>query len=414
VLTSSYAQGAASPQAVLLRIAPDGGIVWTGEDPNLHAPQALALREDGTTLVLGREGTGFRATAFTAQGTIAWSRSRSGVAADVPMNGPQASPIWDASADGGAGAWRIPGGIAGDFAVISFTAAGDPLADVIWSLPTANGRATSLLPRTGGGLLVAGLTENLSPPGWWTVALDAAGTEVWKRFDDGGTAAGLFSGAFLFSADPVRLWADDETLCGLFSLRLWALDATTGAPLWDATWPPNDVPNCQSFTPDSVTLEGDRIVAAGVGNVASVGASFNPISVSVDAASGTHEWARVFAGASTGIRAEIASIGGGAILASTHFPGPNGGPTPLWVTAWDREGANCGAPRQLLPARVNAAVALSPSDGTAGALLVGYGFNLAGASQDDLAVQRIDDPCAGYFRDGFESGGSGQWSAPQP
>lgn len=402
VLTSSYAQGESAPQAVLLRIAPDGAIVWTGEDPDLHAPQALALRDDGTTLVVGRQGTGLRATAFTAAGTIAWSRSRSGVATDVPMNGPQASPIWDASVD----AWRIPSGLAGDFAVISFTATGDPLADVVWSPPTAGGRATSLLPRAGGGLLIAGLTENRSPPGWWTVALDAAGAEVWTHFDDGGTAAGLFTGAFLLSADPVRLWADDETLCGLFSLRLWALDATSGEPLWDATWPPNTVPNCHSFTPDAVTLEGDRIVAAGVGNVASIGASFDPISVSFDAASGAHQWARVFAGDSVGIRAEVASIGGGALLASTHFPNPNGGPTPLWVTAWDRQGANCDAPRQLLPARVNAAVALPPANGTAAALLVGYGFNLAGATLEDVAVQRIDDPCAGRFRDGFEIDGA--------
>lgn len=405
VLASSYVLGESSPHAVLLRINPDGVIEWTGADPDLHAPQALALRDDGTTLVIGRQGTGLRATAFTAEGTIAWSRSRTGVAADIPMNGPHASPIWDASA-GGVGAWRIPSGLAGDFAVISFTANGDLLADVVWSPPTAGGRATSLLPRAGGGLLVAGLTENLSPPGWWTVALDAAGNEVWKQFEDGGTTAGLFSGAFLLSADPVRLWADDETRCGLFSLRLWALDATSGVPLWGATWPPNDVPNCHSFTPDAVTLDGDRIVAAGVGNVPSVGAAFDPIAVSFDAASGTNEWASVFAGQATGIRAEITLTGGGAVLASTHFPNPNGGPTPLWVSAWDREGASCGAPRELLPARVSAAITLPPSQGTAGALLVGYGFNRAGATLEDIVVQRIVDPCAGRFRDGFESVGT--------
>lgn len=414
VLTSSYAQGQISPQAVLLRLAPDGGIVWTGEDPDLHAPQALALRDDGTTLAIGPEaGSTLRVTAFTAAGAIAWSRTRAGVAADQPLNGPHAAPVWDASAAGGDGAWRIPCGLGGDFAVLSFTAEGDPLPDIVWSPPAGDGRATSLLPRAGGGLLVAGLV-NLTPPGWWTVALDAAGAEVWKQFEDGGTVAGIFTGAFLLSADPVRLWADDETHCGLFSLRLWALDAATGAPLWGATWPPNDVPNCNSFTPDSVSLEGDRIFAAGVGNVATVGASFDPIGVSFDAASGAHQWARVFAGATTGIRAEVASIGGGALLASTLFPSPNPGPTPLWVAAWDREGASCGAPRELLPARVNGAVALQPSDGTAAALLVGYGFNLAGASQEDLAVQRIDDPCAGLFHDGFESGGTTNWSAQQP
>lgn len=50
--------------------------------------------------------------------------------------------------------------------------------------------------------------------------------------------------------------------------------------------------------------------------------------------------------------AKVASIGGGAILASSHFPSPNGGPAQLWVTTWDQENANFGAPRELLPARV--------------------------------------------------------------
>jgi hypothetical protein len=413
VLTSSYAQGQPSPQAVLLRIAPDGGVVWAVDDPDLHPPQALALRDDGSTLAIGQEGTGIRVTAFTAAGTIAWSRSRSGVAADVPLNGPQASPVWDETAVGG-GAWRIPCGLAGDFAVLSFTAAGDPLADVVWAPPAGEGRATSLLPRAGGGLLLAGLIESPSPPGWWTVALDVAGMEVWKRFDDGGTPAGIFTGAFLLSADPVRVWADDETLCGLFSLRLWALDAATGAPLWDSTWPPNGEPSCDSFTPDAVTLEGDRILAAGVGNVASVGASFDPIAVSVDAVTGTPQWARVFAGATTGIRAEIVSAGGSALLASTLFPSPNPGPTPLWLAAWDRDGGSCGVPLELLPARVNAAIAIPSAAGTAGGLLVGYAFNFGGGTGSDLLVQRVDDPCAGIFRDDFESGGTGQWSAAQP
>ena len=414
VLASSFAQGQVSPHAELLRIAPDGGIVWTVGDPDLHAPQALALRDDGSTLAIGREGSGIRATAFTAAGTLAWSRSRSGVAADVAQNGPQSSPIWDASAGGGAGAWRIPCGLGGDFAVLSFTAAGDPLPDVVWSPPTAEGRATSVLPRAGGGLLVAGLSETLSPPGWWTVALDAAGAEVWKRFDDGGTVAGIFTGAFLLSADPVRLWADDETHCGVFSLRLWALDAATGAPLWGATWPPNDVPNCDSFTPDGVTLDGDRILGSGVGHVAGVGASFDSIAVSFDAANGALQWARVFAGATTGIRAEVAAIDGGALVASTLFPDPNPGPTPLWLAAWDRDGGACGAPRSLVPARVNAALTVPAGGGTAAALLVGYGFNVLGATQEDLVVQRVDDPCAGLFRDGFEGGGTGQWSSAQP
>ena len=287
VLSESYLQGQGSPRAVLLRVAPDGGIVWATADPELIVPTALALRDDGSALAIGFVKTALRLTAFTATGEIAWSRSRSDLALDNPFNGPHAAPIWDpgAGGPGGGGAWRIPCGLGGDFAVISFGADGAPLPDVVWSPPAGEARANSVLPRSGGGLLVAGQVENIAPPGWWTVALDAAGAEVWKHFDDGGTPAGVFSGAFLLSADPVRVFADDETFCGLFSLRLWALDAATGAPLWDATWPPNDSPTCNSFILDSVILEGDRIVASGVGDVASVGASFAPLAATFDAAS---------------------------------------------------------------------------------------------------------------------------------
>ncbi len=136
--------------------------------------------------------------------------------------------------------------------------------------------------------------------------------------------------------------------------------------------------------------------------------------MNLDAATGAVQWARAFVGATTGIRGEVASIGGGALLASTLFPSPNPGPTPLWLAAWDRNGAACGAPVELLPARVSAALPVPSSGGVAGGLLVGYGFNFAGASLEDLVVQRVDDPCAGLFRDGFESGGTGQWSAAQP
>lgn len=406
VLSESYAQGAGTSLSVLLRIGTDGGIVWATDDPGLANPVALALRADGSALALGRSNTVLQVTAFTAEGGIAWSRTRTEVAPDFVFTGPHASPIWDEAA----AAWRIPTGIGGDFAVVSYAANGDALPDLLWSPPEGTGKVTSILPRAGGGLLISGLVEDDPPPGWWTVALDAAGVEDWKHFENGETVAGAFSGAFLLSAEPVRVWADDETHCGLFSLRLWSLDAATGAALWDATWPTTGFPGCDSFTPDSVTLSGGRIVAAGVGNVASVSASFDPIVVSFDAATGGTEWERIFVGATTGIRAEVASVSGTALVASTLFPQPNPGPTPLWLSSWDRDGATCASPFEVLPARIQSSFA-TPSGHW---LLVGDAFSFSGTTADDLVIQRVNAPCGALFADGFESGDTQAWSSVHP
>lgn len=403
VLSESYAQGAATSHGVLLRIGPDGEILWATAAPELPQPTGLALRAGGRALAIGRSSSTLRVTAFSDSGAVEWSRTRTGVAPELVFTGPRSAPIWDEAA----AAWRIPAGLGGDLAVLSFTEDGDPLPDVLWSPPTGTGSVTSILPRPGGGLLISGVVEDDSPPGWWTVAFDAAGTEVWSRFEDGGTPAGAFSGAFLLSADPVRAWADDETGCGLFSLRLWSLDAATGAPLWTATWPP--APGCATFTPDSVTLAGDRIVAAGVGNVPVLAASFDAVTAAFDAATGELAWTRVFAGATTGIRSEVVSVGGTALVATTLFPLPNPGPTPLWLASWDFAGDTCAAPVEIVPARVEASFALSGADG-AGWLLVGDGFNFDGATTNDIILQRVADPCGTLFADGFETGDTAIWS----
>lgn len=406
VLSESNLQGQAQPRGVLLRLDGDGGIVWATDDPMLTAPLALALRADGTALAIGRVGATLQLTAFGADGEIAWRRTREGLAADFPFTGPSSSPIWDDVS----AVWRIPAGVSGAFAVLSFAADGEPLPDLLWSPPGGDARATSVLPRAGGGLLVAGIVEEVAVPGWWVVALDTGGLPDWSRFEDGETVAGAFSGAFLLSADPVRVWADDETHCGLFSLRLWALDAAAGTPLWDATWPTDGFPGCESFTPDSVTLAGGRIVAAGSANVPASGASFDAVVVALDAATGGLEWVRVFAGATTAIRGEIASRDGGALLATTLFPNPNPGPTPLWFAGWDRGGTPCAPPLELLPARIQSSFALPDN----ALLLVGNAFSFGGGTSDDLIVQRIDNPCPALFADGFETGDPSAWLLGPP
>ena len=404
VAVEAYVQGATSPRAVLVRIDPGGQVVWATADPDLPAPSGLALAGDGRALVIGRSGVStLRASSFTAAGALEWSRTRGGLAPDLPGNGPAAQPVWDAAA----GAWRIPAGLGGDFAVLSWTAAGDPLPDRIWSPPAGEATATAVAPRPSGGLLVTGSVE-LTVPGWWTVALDDAGVEDWSRFEDGGTNAGIFSGAFplVVDAQRVTVWADDETACGLFSLRLWSLDAATGAPLWDATWP--EPSGCEYFIPDVVRLAGDRIVASGATSFFAGPSNPDTAALSFEAATGLPVWARNFHGDTSTIRADVASFAGSALVASTLFPSPNPGPSWLWLSAWNREGVACGAPFELLPARV----AASFTDAAGRWLVVGAASSLATA--DDVVVQLVSDPCRALFADGFESGDLGAWSSSVP
>jgi hypothetical protein len=294
--------------------------------------------------------------------------------------------------------------------VLSYEADGDALPDLLWSPPEGSGRATSVLPRAGGGLLVSGVVEDDPPPGWWTVAFDGGGAVSWSHFEGEEVPAGAFSGAFLLSADPVRVWADDETACGLFSLQLWSLDAATGEPLWDAKWPPPG--DCSSFIPSQARLAGDRIVVAGHGNVPSVPASFDAIALSFDASSGAFQWARSHLGATIAIEVALASNDGSALVATTLFPPENPGPTPLWLSGWDRAGDLCATPVELPASRVNAVLRAPELPGTGGAalVLVGGAFNVVGTTADDLVVQRVLDPCAGIFTDGFESGDTDAWS----
>jgi hypothetical protein len=72
----------------------------------------------------------------------------------------------------------------------------------------------------------------------------------------------------------------------------------------------------------------------------------------------------------------------------------------MWLSTWDRSGAPCAAPQRLVDGRVVDTLAAGADQ----ALVVGYGQGLSSAgSASDVLVQRVDDPCAGHFGNGFEA-----------
>lgn len=402
------------PHAVLLRVDPEGNVVWTGIDLDMRTPLSFALRPDGGVLVTGREtGNTLRATSFAAvDGSVQWSRTRADVTWSEAFFGPDAEPIWSVFDAG----WWIPMRQGDDFAVVGYDAVGDPLPDWTWTPPNGPGGASTVRPLLDGGLYVGGSSDgDFGPdgeaPGWWIVATDEFGSELWSHFEDGDTPAGNFSNAFLLESansgegatDAVIAWADDETAHGVFSLRLWSLDPDTGDELWAATWPP---PGLFSFTPQSVVVSDDRVVASGFTDA--FGNFGDAVAISFDAATGDVVWERIFSGGTRAIETAVVTDNGSALLATSLFPSPNPGPTRVWTSTWNRAGDACSPPQEILPARIVGAVRAGPDLW----LIAGNGSEMD--TLNDVVVQQLADPCTFIFANGFESGDTTGWSSSVP
>ncbi len=389
VLAQTYVQSTASPRASLLRLRPSGSIEWLGIDSEMRNPASMALHPSGSTLVAGiGAGSAVSITSFSAvDGSVEWRRSLVDAVWGDQMFGTPAEPTWSESD----AEWWMPVGKNGKFAVVGYDIAGTAIPEWSWAPPAGIGSATAVQARTGGGFFVAGtFHDGATPPGWWTVAVDGSGGELWRHFDDGDTGADLFSGAkFLATEDDSLIaCAIDETACGVFSLRLWSLNPTDGTERWSRSWPPPG--DCSSFVPHSVVASGDRIIATGGSTALS-----NTV-LSFDNADGALLWQREFSGSTSVVNSAVSSRDGSALVATSLFPNPNPGPLPLWAAAWDRSGTACGEPQELLPARVTASVRGRGNRW----LIVGYGFS--SETLEDIVVQAVRSPCGLLFGDGFE------------
>jgi outer membrane protein assembly factor BamB len=387
---------------VLLCVDVDGSIVWQGVDPGMTVPLGLTVREDGTALVVGSApGSILRSTAFTASdGALQWSRDRADVSWTPPRFGDPAQPVWSATEE----RWWIPARKNGEFVVLNYDEAGNSTEDWTWPLPNGEGGASSVRPRAGGGFYVAGSLEaGPLPPGWWTVAVDALGSELWSHFEDGDTPFDTFSNAFLLGQglDELILWANDETDFGLFSLRLWALDPEDGSRLWAVTWPEDSMSHTETR---SVVASGGRVLAAG--STEAFGSTAEAFLLSFDATDGDLVWTSGTGQVGT-TEARLASRDGSALLALTQSP-VIPGPPPLSTFAWSRDGQSCSESLELLPGRVVATLL-----GAEGQWWV-VGMTFSPENGNDVLIQQRFDPCFQVFGDGFETGDLTRWSGVLP
>lgn len=384
-------------EAVLLRINSEGSVVWEGVDPQMSRPVSFALRPDGSALVAARQDDGIRVTAFSAlDGSIMWSRERTDLEWTPPLFSEHyPSPIWSEVHVG----WRIPLQKGGDFAVAGWNVNGEPTPDWIWTPHKGSGGASSVRARPDGGLYVAGSVQAAGEqaPGWWIVASDASGVELWSDFEDGDTQASIHSNPSFLApwtapvgdGDPLIAWANDETNFGLFSLRIWSLDTATGNLLWATTWPP---PGMTSFDPESVVLSAGSILATG--STDAFGSSGDAAVLSFDANTGALNWEAGYAVPTSVLSTAISSGAQAALLSASLFPVPNGSPTPLRTAAWNPDGTPCSDTPELLPTRVVASVYVQPNSW----------FALGnGSAPGQFIIQRLGNPCTTLlFADGFE------------
>lgn len=390
----------------LLAISAEGVVLWTVETGLEGEMKALSLRDDGVTAVLAETGSGFPVrdlhfAVVDAGGALLWSRMRADAGGRMGIREQVPAPYWDEAGQ----RWLLPGRVQSDFAALGYTDTGTELPDIRWTPPTPSAastlRASSVLPRPGGGVLLAGIVFPIvqgptAVPVWWTVALDAGGNEVWRNVSDGGTQHDAFSGAHLLSADPVILWANDETACGVFSLHLWSLHPQSGQALWARTWPlETAAPDCKGFisgfSPDEVRIDGASIVAGGLvaENIAQVFAA--------DADTGLPRWHATQG--SQMIATRLALGPDDIMLLSSQFPPGGSGAPPLIASAWRSHGVQCQSPQQVAGANMRLLAAWADNQGRR--FLVGTRWSAA-TFEDVVVHMDAGLGCGPLFKDGFE------------
>lgn len=116
----------------LLAVSSEGSVLWSVETGLPGDFKAVALRDDGVTVVLAETGSNFRdlqLSAIDPQGALKWSKPRAQLAGSTGIEHRAPAPVWD---DAGR-RWLVPARVGMDFAAIGFSDAGDALPDIRWT-----------------------------------------------------------------------------------------------------------------------------------------------------------------------------------------------------------------------------------------------------------------------------------------
>lgn len=333
----------------------DGNGIWTryygGRDSDI--PSCLILTAAGEVIVTGYawdEAQRIVATlCYDATGTLLWNRS-------IPIAGFPGFNFGPRIVADDAGDLVFCAASNDDYLIVKLSPTGAVLWERSYDGPTAAGdEPTDLAVDESGNIYVTGIVEDAGSieSAYGTVKLDTDGTYQWVQFESGDLGSLFpYAGVEVGPDGDIIVAGNPESLCGVFQVRTWKVDADTGEVIWLEVFPPNP---CDSVEPVDMAVDGaGNVVVAGFGLVGTVGLHFQTIRYGAD---GQFQWHRLFdgAGTSSDVSASLAldAEDNAYVAGLTTFPPQNRdwtavkytpGGDEAWSVHWaGPSGANDGA-----------------------------------------------------------------------
>ena len=226
--------GANREDIALLRYAPDGTLLWFrryGGD-GFDAPSTVIIPEPGKTLVAGQtwDGTQDNATVllYDVAGTLLWERQ-------LPLGGILPLGFVPRLARAADGSLYLCASAGGDYLIAKLDADGNVLWTHSYDGPAGGvDLAVDLAVDANGAVVVTGVVDaDAFPRSYGTVKVDADGVFQWEQFESGdfGSLTDFVRVAVAPGGD-VLLAGGPESTCGVFEIRSWRLNGSTGAQQW--------------------------------------------------------------------------------------------------------------------------------------------------------------------------------------
>ena len=257
--------GANREDIALLRYAPDGTLLWFrryGGD-GFDAPSTVIIPEPGKTLVAGQtwDGTQDNATVllYDVAGTLLWERQ-------LPLGGILPLGFVPRLARAADGSLYLCASAGGDYLIAKLDADGNVLWTHSYDGPAGGvDLAVDLAVDANGAVVVTGVVDaDAFPRSYGTVKVDADGVFQWEQFESGdfGSLTDFVRVAVAPGGD-VLLAGGPESTCGVFEIRSWRLNGSTGAQQWLQVFPPNP---CHSASPAALAVDGEgSLIVTGSG-----------------------------------------------------------------------------------------------------------------------------------------------------